>query len=203
MSNNTLLAVGVIFAIIIHASLKNISNRNMIARALYDMFGTAAHEASHFLTAWVFNGKPTSFSIFPKNNGNGKWTFGYVDCMNITWYNAIPIGLSPLLLFPVAFYIYTSEFLILDSIFLSMMLKTVLGLMLVGSALPSLPDLRVATKSIFGVFFYFTLLLALYVHHKGYYNAHVLEEKVKRGERVIVHEIKPLSRSLSAEINKL
>ena len=56
------------------------------------MPGVFLHELLHFLIGLITNAKPSSFSIIPNRIQAGSVSFS-----NITWYNAIPTALAPLL----------------------------------------------------------------------------------------------------------
>lgn len=53
--------------------------------------GTFLHECQHYLAGGLTNAKPSSFSIIPDG-----LKLGSVGFTNITWYNAIPAALAPL-----------------------------------------------------------------------------------------------------------
>jgi len=61
--------------------------------------GTLVHEGLHWIAAFLLNGQPQSFSVWPKRKEDGHWTLGTVTVLNITWYNGIFIGLAPCLSF--------------------------------------------------------------------------------------------------------
>ena len=54
--------------------------------------GVFLHELLHFLAGLITNAQPTSFSIIPNRIRAGSVSFS-----NVTWYNAIPTALAPLL----------------------------------------------------------------------------------------------------------
>lgn len=60
------------------------------------VIGTTIHELLHFLAGIFTNAKPVSFSIWPKKTENG-YLLGCVEFSNIRWYNAIIVGMAPLL----------------------------------------------------------------------------------------------------------
>jgi hypothetical protein len=64
--------------------------------------GTVLHELAHLLAAALTNAQPVSFSILPKRSGNG-WILGSVKCANIRWYNALFVGLAPIIVALVPF----------------------------------------------------------------------------------------------------
>jgi hypothetical protein len=58
--------------------------------------GTILHELLHFIVGLIFNGKPVGFSLLPKKTPHG-YILGSVSFRNITFYNATPIALAPVL----------------------------------------------------------------------------------------------------------
>ena len=68
-------------------------------RAFLFLPGTIVHEGLHWVAAFLLNGQPASFSIWPKRLENGNWLLGTVSIKNLTWYNGIFIGLAPLMSF--------------------------------------------------------------------------------------------------------
>jgi hypothetical protein len=65
--------------------------------------GTIFHEGAHYLSALLLNGQPTTFSIFPTWENGSIATLGHV-VSHPNWYNAAIVGLSPLLLLPLALF---------------------------------------------------------------------------------------------------
>ena len=68
-------------------------------RAFLFLPGTIVHEGLHWVAAFLLNGQPASFSIWPKRLENGNWLLGTVGVKNLTWYNGIFIGLAPVVSF--------------------------------------------------------------------------------------------------------
>lgn len=64
-------------------------------RALFRLVllpGTLLHELTHFIIGVLTNAQPNSFSIIPNHTKLGSVSFTH-----LTWYNAIPTTLAPLL----------------------------------------------------------------------------------------------------------
>ncbi|MCD5364578.1 hypothetical protein LQT98_23165, partial [Chromobacterium aquaticum] len=61
--------------------------------------GTVLHELCHFLVGWLLRARPSRFSVWPRRNGR-QLTLGQVGFSRLTWWNALPIGIAPLLLLP-------------------------------------------------------------------------------------------------------
>ena len=59
--------------------------------------GTIAHEGLHWLVAFVTNGQPKGISVWPKRSPDGGWVLGAVGVANFRWYNALLIGIAPVL----------------------------------------------------------------------------------------------------------
>lgn len=73
--------------------------------ALVNIPGTFLHELMHYLVGSLLNARPVNFTIFPQRNLDGDYVMGSVGFSNITFYNAVPSAMAPLLLLPIAFYI--------------------------------------------------------------------------------------------------
>lgn len=106
--------------------------------------GVVLHELAHLLAGILLRAQPTGFSLIPRRRPDGRWTLGSVSFRRVTAANAVPIALAPLGLIPLAWGLYRCWF---DwrpvSLANTLLLYTTLFL-LVGNALPSGQDLRVA-----------------------------------------------------------
>lgn len=78
---------------------------SMWMSALVNIPGTFLHELMHYLVGSLLNARPVNFTIFPQRNLDGDYVMGSVGFSNITFYNAVPSAMAPLLLLPIAFYI--------------------------------------------------------------------------------------------------
>lgn len=128
-----------------------------------NVLGTFLHELTHYLFALTFNGRPSSFSLIPKRNGN-YWTLGSVEIANPTWYNKMPIGLAPLSLFVFAYYLnhIYQYYVVSRDIFTDLGFIFAL-VVLVENAIPSRQDIKVAFSSYIGNFF-FLFLGAIFIN---------------------------------------
>ncbi|HET9483348.1 MAG TPA: hypothetical protein VFO79_05270 [Xanthomonadales bacterium] len=63
--------------------------------------GTVLHELSHWLVALLLGGQPGSLSVVPVRTERGL-RLGSVGVRRLRGFNALPIGLAPLLLAPLA-----------------------------------------------------------------------------------------------------
>lgn len=131
---------------------------------IVDFIGTFLHELAHFTVALLFNGQPVSFSLIPRRSENG-WTLGKVASQNITWYNAIPIAMAPLLLLILAFNLevwfgqYFNQFTFLLAL-----------VVIVENAIPSIQDFKVALSNIVGIVFYFFCVFLFYANLSAIHN---------------------------------
>ena len=67
--------------------------------------GTVAHEAMHWIVGLLLLGNPQSFKIWPEDMKGGGQVLGSVSFANIGWWNALPIGIAPLLSVPLVWLI--------------------------------------------------------------------------------------------------
>jgi len=70
--------------------------------SLLSLPGTIGHEVLHFLVGTLTLAKPVKASLLPRFHRDGSTTLGYVMFANIRWYNAVFVGLAPLLALPFA-----------------------------------------------------------------------------------------------------
>lgn len=125
--------------------------------SLITLLGTFMHEISHLLMSFIFNGRPIDFNIFPKKRVEGRdvyYELGYVINTNIRWYNGLIVGLSPLLLVPFAYHLYTLD--------INFIWKIILIPIILEASLPSRTDIKLAIESSYGLLIFFGLLLYLY-----------------------------------------
>ena len=71
-------------------------------RAAFVLPGTFVHELLHLIVGVILNGKPVSLSLWPRRANRGQWILGSVGFANLRWYNAMFIGLAPVLAIAVA-----------------------------------------------------------------------------------------------------
>lgn len=60
--------------------------------------GTILHELTHFFAGALTNAQPVHFSVFPRRMTGNHWVLGSVSFANIRWYNAVFVGLAPVLI---------------------------------------------------------------------------------------------------------
>ena len=68
-----------------------------LVRAILLLPGTFVHEFLHLAIGLILNGKPRSISLWPRRVAHDQWILGSVGFVNLCWYNAVFIGLAPLL----------------------------------------------------------------------------------------------------------
>lgn len=73
--------------------------------SLLSLPGTAVHELLHFLLGTLTLARPVKFSLLPKFHRDGSATLGYVTFTHIRWYNALWVGIAPLLALPAALWL--------------------------------------------------------------------------------------------------
>lgn len=125
---------------------------------LFYLAGTFLHELAHFCAGVVTNARPVSFSVWPRRAALNRWVLGSVSFANIRWYNAIFVGLAPVLvlsvppLLAIARLKYASAYGWLDILLAVLIAPAYL------SCLPSRADLAIALKSwpyvVAGLLFY-------------------------------------------------
>lgn len=67
--------------------------------------GTICHETCHYVVGFVLNGVPSRFTVIPKETEDGRYVLGSVYFGNIRWYNAFFMGMAPLVLLWLAYYL--------------------------------------------------------------------------------------------------
>jgi len=134
-----------IFLIIIFTFLiKKISHRSYLF-ALFTFPATLMHELTHLTFSVLTFGKPSKINLIPRKTENGI-IFGYVENNNISFYNAVFIGLAPLtLLFLGIAFIF--KYLIPEQNLMLTLVYFYLSLMFIEGGVPSKTDLKVALIS--------------------------------------------------------
>ena len=126
--------------------------------ALLTLPATIMHELTHLVLSILTFGKPTKINLLPKKTENGI-IYGYVENSNITYYNAIFIGLAPLILLVFGF-IFIFKYLIPETNIYLIVWYFYISLMFIEGGIPSRTDLKIALISwplilIIGVVFLF------------------------------------------------
>lgn len=117
--------------------------------------GTILHEFLHFIVGLLLNGKPVGFSLVPKKTTHG-YILGSVSFKNITFYNAMPIALAPLLaIVPITYLIHMIQYET------SLGLKVLYGYLIwtfFKCIIPSTQDINVMFLYPSGIIFYGIIL---------------------------------------------
>lgn len=112
--------------------------------------GTVAHEACHAAVGLILGAKPRGFTVWPTRIGGGRWRLGSVSFANITWWNAAPTALAPLLLAPAAVWLLRTW--ALDGFFTDGPVygagRAFMCAILLQAAWPSLQDFKVAARGL-------------------------------------------------------
>lgn len=149
-----------ILLVVFISGLKYRTYGSLFLAALINIPGTVLHETAHFIVGLCLWAKPTSFTLFPKKNGN-TYTMGSVGFRNIKFYNALPSAMAPLLLLFAAYflnqyYLNHAHITIWNYLFF-ILLETII----IENAIPSSTDFRVAFSRPLGILIYGIILLFL------------------------------------------
>ena len=152
-----------ILLVIILLHLKYNTYDSMWASALVNIPGTLLHEFMHFIVGLILNAQPSNFCFFPKKGPNGGYVMGSVGFRNITFYNAIPSALAPLLLLVIGFYLNRYWLPTINLTIWNYMGYVLLQTIIIENAMPSSTDFRVAGKYLSGIVLYFGIFLFLFI----------------------------------------
>lgn len=134
---------------------------NMWLSALVNIPGTILHELMHFVIGWIMNAHPCNFTVFPRRDLNGNYVMGSVGFRNVTFYNAVPAALAPVLLLPLGFYINRYLLPLIPMDLTNYIAYVLLQTIIIENAMPSRADFRVAGMFFSGILLYTALLVAL------------------------------------------
>lgn len=151
-----------ILLVIILVHLKNATYKSMFLCALINMPGTILHETMHFIVGLLLNAKPCNFTLFPRRNENG-YVMGSVGFTNITFYNAIPASMAPLMLLPIGFYLNRYFLPNMTPTFTNYVLYVLLQTIIIENALPSSADFKVARMYFLGIIMYTAIGVGLFL----------------------------------------
>ncbi len=151
-----------ILLVIILVHLKSATYKSMFLCALINMPGTILHETMHFIVGLLLNAKPCNFTLFPRRNENG-YVMGSVGFTNITFYNAIPASMAPLMLLPIGFYLNRYFLPNMAPTFTNYVLYVLLQTIIIENALPSSADFKVARMYFLGIIMYTAIGVGLFL----------------------------------------
>ena len=147
-----------ILLVIVLIRIKYTTYSSMWASALVNIPGTILHEMMHYIVGLVLNARPCNFTIFPRKSPDGYYVMGSVGFRNVTFYNAVPSAMAPLLLLVIGFYLP-----LMRPTMLNYVLYVLLQTIIIENAMPSGADFRVAGMYLKGILLYGFLLVALLV----------------------------------------
>ncbi len=152
-----------ILLVIILVRAKYATYSSMWGSALVNVPGTLLHETMHFLVGLFLNARPCNFTIFPRRGEDGNYVMGSVGFRNVTFYNAVPSAMAPLLLLPIGFYINRYVLPQLPPTFVNYILYVLLQTIIIENAMPSRADFKVAGLYLTGVLMYGFIFLSLFL----------------------------------------
>ena len=121
--------------------------------------GTFLHELAHYVMALLLNGQPSGFSILPTWENGSMASLGHVLSVP-TWYNAAPVSLAPLLLFPLTlFFVWRAAYSTQATHTLAWLY---FGVCAWSSCVPSSQDFSVAWSYPLSFLFAFVLLFGVF-----------------------------------------
>lgn len=122
--------------------------------SLVSLPGTIGHELLHFLIGTLTLAKPVQVSLIPKFHRDGSATLGFVMFSNIRWYNALWVGLAPLLALPAALVLVYLRAAQIPPLSLAELAWSYLAASLTYSCLPSKADMQIVLSKPAGLVFY-------------------------------------------------
>jgi len=149
--------------VIVLIRIKYTTYSSMWASALVNIPGTILHEMMHYIVGLVLNARPCNFTIFPRKSPDGYYVMGSVGFRNVTFYNAVPSAMAPLLLLVIGFYLNRYYLPLMRPTMLNYVLYVLLQTIIIENAMPSGADFRVAGMYLKGILLYGFLLVALLV----------------------------------------
>jgi len=126
----------------------------------WNLPGVFLHELTHLCAGTILLAKPVSFHLLPRKRSTG-WQLGAVTFQRLNAFNSLPVGLAPLGLVAVAYFIFTHWTHWFPSTLSSILGAYVALFFLVYNSIPSRQDIRVAF-SLGSILVYGTVLFVLY-----------------------------------------
>lgn len=146
-----------ILSVVFLTRLKYATYNSLWMSALVNIPGTLLHEMMHFFVGAFLNARPCNFTILPRRNMEGDYVMGSVSFQNVTFYNALPAALAPLLLLPIGFYLNRYFLPMMQPTLLNYILYILLQTIVVENAIPSRTDFNVAGRYFTGILLYLVL----------------------------------------------
>ena len=116
--------------------------------------GIFIHELSHLLMGLFLNAQPVNFSIIP-NKATGS--AGHVSFKNITFYNALPVGIAPTIIGPGLLYLFWIEYLpiyVYEYGIISQAVFYYMFITILFCCMPSSQDMKVIFKNPLSILLY-------------------------------------------------
>ena len=152
-----------ILLVIVLMRVKYTTYNSLWLSSLVNIPGTILHEFMHFFVGMLLNARPCNFTIFPRRGEDGSYVMGSVGFRNVTFYNAVPASMAPLLLLPIGFYLNRYFLPTMEPTFVNYVLYVLLQTIIIENAMPSGSDFRVARMYISGVLLYGFIFLSLFL----------------------------------------
>lgn len=152
-----------ILLVIVLMRVKYTTYSSMWLSSLVNIPGTILHEFMHFFVGMLLNARPCNFTIFPRRGEDGSYVMGSVGFRNVTFYNAVPSAMAPLLLLPIGFYLNRYYLPTMHPTFVNNVLYVLLQTIIIENAMPSGADFRVARMYISGILLYGFVALSLFL----------------------------------------
>ena len=149
-----------ILLVIILIRIKYTTYSSMWASALVNIPGTLLHELMHFTVGLLMNARPCNFTIFPKKSPNGNYVMGSVGFRNVTFYNAIPSAMAPLLLLVIGFYLNRYYLPKMPPTMGHYIFYVLIQTIIIENSVPSGADFRVAGMYMRGIVLYSLIFVA-------------------------------------------
>ncbi len=153
-----------ILLVIVLVRVKYTTYSSMWVSALVNIPGTLLHEMMHYIVGLVLNARPCNFTIFPRKSPEGYYVMGSVGFRNVTFYNAVPSALAPLLLLVIGFYLNRYWLPVIQQTMVNYVLYVLLQTIIIENAMPSGADFKVAGMYLRGVLLYGFLFVALLIY---------------------------------------
>lgn len=143
--------IGISLSIILTQFKNSLMNKSALWSVLFfGIIDVLLHEIAHWFISAITGGRPYGFSIIPKKeeyiNQNGMtvelWEFGCVKS-HFTFYNAVAIGMAPLLLLYAAYLTYLYYFEYMPNVWWSILCFYTILYVLIANSIPSVQDFRV------------------------------------------------------------
>ena len=152
-----------ILLVIVLMRVKYTTYNSLWLSSLVNIPGTILHEFMHFFVGMLLNARPCNFTIFPRRGEDGSYVMGSVGFRNVTFYNAVPASMAPLLLLPIGFYLNRYFLPTMEPTFVNYVLYVLLQTIIIENAMPSGADFRVTRMYICGVLLYGFIFLSLFL----------------------------------------